>query len=219
MGPLGSGSQACQGVGGGRSCSYFSSHSQGPLLGPWCPGRGPQCRTLWEALAGARRCRQVGVNGTLLLPALGPTPLAERSQATFEGATAALGGSPKARGLLLAFSCPLARPAWAWPEGGLTSVWPRKVAEPVNLCLCVQKHRMRTAAHTRVLTRPPTLSRVTRDRGALSASRLSIPPVPSTRKDAQPPCHLLWQVCLPAGLSEIEDRTPLSGHSSLRGDV
>ena len=153
------------------------------------------------------------------LPAPGPTPLAESSQVTFEGATAALGGSLEARGLLLAFSCPLARPVWAWPEGGLTSVWPRKVAEPANLCLRMQKHRTWTTAHTRVLTRPLMLSQVTRDRGALSASRLSIPPVPSTLKDAQPPCHLPWQDCLPAGLSEIGDQTPLSGHSSLRGDV
>ena len=68
-GPWGLEARPAQGVGGGRGCSYFSSHSQGPLLGPWCPGRGPQCRTLWEALAGARRCRQAGVNGTLLLSA------------------------------------------------------------------------------------------------------------------------------------------------------
>lgn len=145
--------------GGGRGCSHCSSHSQGPLLGPRCPERGPLCPTLWEAPAGAWSCRQAGVNGTLLLSACpGPTPLAESSQVTFEGAAAALGGSPKASGLLLAFSCPLARPAWAWPERGLTSAWPRKVAQPANLCLRVQNHRTRTAAHTRILARPQRLS-------------------------------------------------------------
>lgn len=166
MGPLGCRSQACQGVGGGRGCLYFSSHSQGPLLGPRCPERGPPCPTLWEALVGARRCRQAGVNGTLLLSVCpGPTPLAESRQVTFEGAAAALGGSPKASGLLLAFSCPLARPAWAWPEGGLTSAWPRKVAQPANLCLRVQNRRTRTAAHTRILARPQRLSMGSKGQG------------------------------------------------------
>lgn len=220
MGPLGSRSQACQGVGGGRGCLYFSSHSQGPLLGPRCPERGPLCPTLWEAPAGARRCRQAGVNGTLLLSACpGPTPLAESSQVTFEGAAAALGGSPKASGLLLAFSCPLARPAWAWPEKGLTSAWPRKVAQPVNLCLRVQNRRMQTAAHTRISQDHRGSRRVTRGRDALSALRLSIPRVPSTHKDAQPPSRLPWQDCLPAGLSEVGGWTPLSDHPSLWGDV
>lgn len=128
----------------------------------WAPGaqkEGPLAGHSGKAPAGARRCRQAGVNGTLLLSACpGPIPLAESSQVTFEGAAAALGGSPKASGLLLAFSCPLARPAWAWPEGGLTSAWPRKAAQPANWCLRVQNRRMRTAAHTRILARPPRLS-------------------------------------------------------------
>lgn len=70
-------------------------------------------------------------------PAWGPTALAGRSQVTFEGAASALGDFPKASGLLLAFSCPHTRPAWTWPQGGLTSAWPRKAAEPGSVCLCV----------------------------------------------------------------------------------
>lgn len=197
MGPLGSGSQACQGVGGGRGCWYFSSHSQGPLLGPWCPGRGPQCRTLWEPRQGLGAAGRQGLMARCCCrPALGPTPLAETSQVTFKGVTAALGGSPKARGLLLAFSCPLARLAWAWPEEGLASAWPHKVAEPANLCLGVQKCRTWTAAHTRVLTRPPMLSMGAKGQGGSVCLKALNPSCPIDSKEC--PATMLPPV---AGLS------------------
>lgn len=67
---------------------------------------------------------------------------------TFEGAASALGGSPKASGLLLAFSCPHTRPAWAWPEGSPTSAWPRKAAESGAVCLSGHIHRLHSPADT-----------------------------------------------------------------------
>lgn len=126
----------------GQGYLYFSSHSPWPLSGPGTQAEVPKEGHSEKAPTGARSCSQAGVNDTLPLlagpGALGPTPLAESSQVTFEGAASALGGSPKASGLLPAFSYPRARPAWAWPEGGLTSAWPRKAAEPGSIRLCVQ---------------------------------------------------------------------------------
>lgn len=143
-------------------------------------------------------------------PALGPTPLAETSQVTFKGVTAALGGSPKARGLLLAFSCPLARLAWAWPEEGLASAWPHKVAEPANLCLGVQKCRTWTAAHTRVLTRPPMLSMGAKGQGGSVCLKALNPSCPIDSKKC--PAAMLPPVAgLPRGRTASRQVSAKSG--------
>lgn len=133
-------------------CLSFSPRLPRPRRShSWAPGTQsgvPNVGRSEKAPAGAwssgrqgltRRCRR--------WPALGPTPLAGSGPVTFEGAASALGASPKASGLLLAFSCPRTRPAWAWPEGGLTSAWPRKATEPGSACLRV---------HITGRGRPPT---------------------------------------------------------------
>lgn len=84
----------------------------------------------------------------LLWSALGPSPLTERGQVSFEGAASASRGLLEASSFLLAFSCPQAGPAHAQHKGGLTVAGPQKAAEPGSTCLSVHIGWMRRAART-----------------------------------------------------------------------
>lgn len=73
---------------------------------------------------------------------------------TFQGAASALGASPKASGLLLAFSCPLTRPAWPWPDLSLAPEGSRaKECTPE----CANPLDVESRLYTQVFVRSPIL--------------------------------------------------------------
>lgn len=174
MGPLGSGSQAYQGVGVAEAAGTSSSLASGAT---WAPGAQEEWAPVQDTLEPRRASAlQAGVTARCVPACPGAHLLAETSQVTFKG-YCCFGRFPQGQGPLPAFSCPQEGQLGPGSEEGLASACPA-VAEPANLCLGVQKAgRGQLPTHS-VPTRPPMPPRVPRD-VRLCLSQFSIPPVPS----------------------------------------